>query len=51
MMERSGRIEVGLPWRDPKPRARGRRSLGKILTKEGIDIFYVLVSSKRSTDI
>ena len=24
---------------------------GKILTKEGIDIFYVLVSSKRSTDI
>ena len=24
---------------------------GKILTKEGIDIFYVLISSKRSTDV
>jgi hypothetical protein len=24
---------------------------GKILTKEGVDIFYVLISSKRSTDI
>jgi len=24
---------------------------GKILKKEGVDIFYVLVSSKRSTDI
>ncbi|MBI2438135.1 MAG: hypothetical protein HYV36_04900 [Lentisphaerae bacterium] len=24
---------------------------GKILTKEGVDVFYVLVSSKRSTDI
>lgn len=24
---------------------------GKVLMKEGIDIFYVLVSSKRSTDI
>ena len=24
---------------------------GKILTKEGVDVFYVLISSKRSTDI
>ncbi len=24
---------------------------GKILTKEGIDVFYVLISTKRSTDI
>ena len=24
---------------------------GKILKKEGIDVFYVLISSKRSTDI
>jgi len=24
---------------------------GKILKKEGVDIFYVLISSKRSTDI
>lgn len=24
---------------------------GKILTKQGVDIFYVLISSKRSTDI
>ena len=24
---------------------------GKILTKEGADVFYVLISSKRSTDI
>lgn len=24
---------------------------GKILKKEGVDVFYVLVSSKRSTDI
>jgi hypothetical protein len=24
---------------------------GKILRKEGIDIFYVLISSKHSTDI
>jgi len=24
---------------------------GKILEKEGVDIFYVLISSKRSTDI
>ncbi len=24
---------------------------GKILTKEGVDIFYVLISSKRSTDV
>ena len=24
---------------------------GKILRKEGIDVFYVLISSKRSTDI
>jgi hypothetical protein len=24
---------------------------GKILTQEGVDIFYVLISSKRSTDI
>ena len=24
---------------------------GKILSKEGVDIFYVLVSSKRSTDV
>jgi hypothetical protein len=24
---------------------------GKILKKEGVDVFYVLISSKRSTDI
>lgn len=24
---------------------------GKILTKEGIDVFYVLISTKRSTDV
>ena len=24
---------------------------GKILTKEGVDVFYVLISSKRSTDV
>lgn len=24
---------------------------GKFLTKEGVDVFYVLISSKRSTDI
>jgi hypothetical protein len=24
---------------------------GKILTKEGVDVFYVLISSKKSTDI
>jgi hypothetical protein len=24
---------------------------GKILTKEGTDVFYVLISSKRSTDV
>jgi hypothetical protein len=24
---------------------------GKIVTKEGVDIFYVLISSKRSTDV
>jgi hypothetical protein len=24
---------------------------GKILTREGVDVFYVLISSKRSTDI
>lgn len=24
---------------------------GKLLSKEGIDVFYVLISSKRSTDI
>jgi hypothetical protein len=24
---------------------------GKILTKEGVDVFYVLISTKRSTDI
>jgi len=24
---------------------------GKILKKEGIDVFYVLISSKKSTDI
>ena len=24
---------------------------GKIMTKEGVDVFYVLISSKRSTDI
>ena len=24
---------------------------GKILTKEGVDIFYVLISTKRSTDV
>lgn len=24
---------------------------GKILTQEGVDVFYVLISSKRSTDI
>jgi hypothetical protein len=24
---------------------------GKILTKEGADVFYVLISSKRSTDV
>jgi len=24
---------------------------GRILTKQGVDIFYVLISSKRSTDI
>ena len=24
---------------------------GKILTKKGVDVFYVLISSKRSTDI
>jgi hypothetical protein len=24
---------------------------GKILTREGVDIFYVLISSKRSTDV
>ena len=24
---------------------------GKILTKEGVDVFYVLISTKRSTDL
>ena len=24
---------------------------GKILTKKGVDVFYVLISSKRSTDV
>ncbi len=24
---------------------------GKILTREGVDVFYVLISSKRSTDV
>lgn len=24
---------------------------GKVLTKEGVDVFYVLISSKRSTDV
>jgi len=24
---------------------------GKILTKEGVDVFYVLISSKKSTDV
>jgi len=24
---------------------------GKIVTKEGVDVFYVLISSKRSTDV
>ena len=24
---------------------------GKIMTKQGVDVFYVLISSKRSTDI
>lgn len=24
---------------------------GKILTKEGVDVFYVLISTKRSTDV
>ncbi|MFH0802700.1 MAG: hypothetical protein V2A78_10010 [bacterium] len=24
---------------------------GKILTKEGVEVFYVLISSKRSTDV
>lgn len=38
MNERSGRLEAGLPWRGPKPTARGGWSLGKMNNEGAVPI-------------
>jgi len=32
-------------------KAKSKIQKGKILKKEGVEVFYVLISSKKSTDI